>query len=118
MENEVETHGGGSKAMGLSKAVRGASDDAWMSEGLRGMANGEGMNEGITDSSDAGMRDRKLGLYRYRYFGNFASNSVGSKFGFRVGITKTHTQPEPASGFILKIQTRPYYFTGRVNSAH
>ena len=56
MENEVETHGGGSKAMGLSKAVRGASDDAWMSEGLRGMANGEGMNEGITDSSDTGMR--------------------------------------------------------------
>ena len=56
MENEVETHGGGSKAIRLSKAVRGASDDAWMSEGLRGMANGEGMNKGITENNDTGMR--------------------------------------------------------------
>lgn len=33
-----------------------------------------------------------------------------------MGITKTRTQSEPASGLILKTQTRPYYFAGQVRS--
>ena len=48
MEKEVETHGGGSEAVGLIEAVKGAGDDAWMREGLRGMAGG----------GDAGIRVR------------------------------------------------------------
>ena len=37
--------------------------------------------------------------------------------GFGSNITKTRTQPKPALGFILKTQTQPYCFVGRVKPA-
>ena len=52
----METHGGGSEAVGLIEAVKGAGDDAWMREGLRGMADSKGTNRGMTGGGDARMR--------------------------------------------------------------
>ena len=58
-----------------------------------------------------------ISLYIYIYiwfFCNFSFNRVGFGSEFRAGFTKTLTRPGPASGFILKTQTRPYCFTGWV----
>ena len=56
----METHRGGSEAVGLSEAVRGADNDAWMREGLRGMASGKRTNEGMTSDGDVGIRVRVI----------------------------------------------------------